>query len=96
MYTVETHLRYLNDVRYPAVMNVTTQVIDLDPKRIWFAHLMYVEETLCATGEFMVLHYNTREGRTTPMPDAVQECLHAAKVDPVPDWCGRRLSLQKT
>ena len=95
IYTVETHLRYLNDVRKPAVMNIESMIIGSDEKRIWFAHQMLVNGDLCATGEFMVLHYNTREGRTTAMPETVRKALQDAAISERPDWIGRQISLAK-
>ncbi len=95
IYTVETHLRYLSDVRMPATMNIETLVLGSDEKRIWFAHRMLVDETLCATAEFMALHYGTREQRTVAMPDAIQTALRSAEVDELPDWASRRISLDK-
>jgi acyl-CoA thioester hydrolase len=95
IYTVETHLRYLNDVRAPARMDIETLVLGSDAKKIWFAHRMLVEDKLCATAEFMALHYNSRESRTSAMPESVQAQLEAAAVSELPDWVGRRISLQK-
>lgn len=95
LYTVETHLRYLNEVRSPANIEVESIVLGSDAKRICFAHLMMVEGNLCATGEFMTLHYNTRENRTTTLPDAVQEALKQAEIKQKPDWVGRSISLLK-
>ena len=94
MYTVETHLRYLNDVRKPAVMNIETIILGSDPKKIWFAHQMLVNDTICATAEFMVLHYDTRQGRTIPMPDYVQSSLKDAELEDKPDWVGRSIRLK--
>jgi acyl-CoA thioester hydrolase len=93
IYTVETHMRYLNDVRKPALMEIESMILGSDPKKIWFAHQMIVDGTICATAEFMVLHYNTREGRTEAMPEAVQDKLKAAEIESKPDWVGRQISL---
>jgi len=95
IYTVETHLRYLNDVRAPATMEIETMMLGSDTKKIWFAHQMLVAGELCATAEFMTLHYNTREGRTMEMPDEIRTSLKAAEVDELPDWVGRQISLVK-
>jgi acyl-CoA thioester hydrolase len=95
IYTVETHMRYLNDVRKPAVMDMESMILDSDPKKIWLAHQMVVDNVICATAEFMLLHYNTRENRTTPMPDAVQRNLQEAELDDVPDWVGRQIRMTK-
>ena len=70
-------------------------ILGSDAKKIWFAHQMLVDGSLCATAEFMALHYNTREGRTSEMPAAVQAKLTEATVETLPDWVGRSISLQK-
>lgn len=95
LYTVETHLRYLNDVRSPAVLNIESIILGSDAKKIWFAHQMLVDGELCATGEFMVLHYATRESRTIEMPESVQQVLKQAEIAEKPDWVGRQISLKK-
>ena len=93
LYTVETHLRYLNDVHAPATMEIETLVLGSDAKKIWFAHQMVVDDRICATAEFMCLHYNMNEGRTEPMPEEIQAGIRAAEVATLPDWVGRQISL---
>jgi len=95
IYTVETHLRYLEEVRMPSTLQIETLMLGSDAKKIWFAHRMLVDGNLCATAEFMVLHYNTRAGCGTELPAAVQQKLQAAEVENRPDWVGRRISLIK-
>jgi acyl-CoA thioester hydrolase len=95
IYTVETHLRYLNDVRYPATLDIETLILGSDAKKIWFAHQMLVNDKLCATAEYMTLHYNTRESRTEEMPEQIQASLKAAEISELPDWAGRKISLVK-
>ncbi len=95
IYTVETHLRYLAEVKAPANLEIETTIIGADAKRIWFAHEMLSGGTLRATAEFMLLHYNTRESRTTAMPDEVQAALGEAALAEPPDWASRSVGLQK-
>ena len=95
LYTVETHLRYINEVRKPAVINVGSIILGSDAKKIWFAHLMVVNEQICATAEFLILHYSTRERKTIAMPDEVQRSLKEAEIKEKPDWVGRQISLVK-
>ena len=95
IYTVETHLRYLKEVQKQALMDVESMILGSDEKRIWFAHLMRVDGTICATAEFMVLHYHTEQGRTVPMPDAVQAMLKNAESKQKPNWVGHSISLNK-
>ena len=93
IYTVETHMRYLREVRKPAVMNIESIILGSEAKKIHFAHLMLVDDALCATAEFMALHYDTKRGRTAPMPDDAQAMLKDAEIKQKPDWAGRRISL---
>ncbi len=95
IYTVETHLRYLQEIRAPAVMDVESLILGCDAKRVWFAHRLLVDEVPCATGEFMALHYDSRAKRTCPMPETVQAALVTAVADARPDWVSRRISLDK-
>ena len=95
MYTVETHIRYLKDVRAPAELEIETIILGADAKRMWFAHITTVDGTLRATGEFMTLHYHTRENRTTAMPQPTLAALKNAKIPNRPDWVGRHISLEK-
>lgn len=95
MYTVETHLRYLAEVRAPAYLEIETLVIGADAKRIWFAHEMLCEGSLRATAEFMVLHYDTLEKRTAAMPEHVQAAIQEDVLASPPEWAGRSVSLMK-
>ena len=91
------HSLYLDKhfVANTATMDIETLVFGSDAKKIWFAHRMLVEDKLCATVEFMALHYNTRKSRTMEMPAEVQAQLGATAVAELPDWAGRQISLVK-
>jgi len=95
IYTVETHLRYLNEVRAPATVDIESMILGSDAKRFHFAHVMKVDGTERATAEFMMLHYDSNAGRVTEMPEYVQAALKAAEVSELPEWSGRRISLVK-
>lgn len=95
LYTVETHIRYLSDVRQPAEIEVQSMILGSDAKRIWFAHQMIVEHTLRATAEFMTLHFDTKAGNTKPMSEQVQQMLKQAEVDIKPDWVGSQIGFRQ-
>ncbi len=95
MYTVETHVRYLKEVRAPAELAIETIILGSDARRVWFAHSMRVDGSVRATGEFMTLHYNTRETRTTAMPEHVQAALQKAEIAHRPEWVGGHIGLEK-
>lgn len=94
LYTVETHVRYLKEVRAPADMQIETIILGSDVKRVWFAHLMLVDEILRATAEFMTLHYDTQKNCTAELPPDTQAALKKAEVAERPDWASRRIALK--
>lgn len=93
IYTVETHLRYLDEVKASSIVNIESIILGSDAKRIWFAHMMLVKNKLCATAEFMVLHYDTKQQKTTPMPEKVQINLQNAEISEKPQWISRKIGL---
>ncbi len=95
IYTVESHLRYLKEVRAPATFDIQSLILETDAARIRFAHRMLVDGIERATFECMALHYDTASESTAPMPEVVQAALRAVQVSPIPDWAGRSISLQK-
>ena len=95
LYSVESHIRYLKEVRAPAVMEIRSGIIAADAKKIHLAHVMVVDGIERATFECLGLHYDTRAGRTAAMPDDVQAALTASVLVPKPDWAGRSVSLEK-
>jgi len=93
LYTVETHLRYLNEVRAPATLNIESMIFGVDAKRLWLAHVMKVNDLECATFECVLLHVDTKAGRTAPMPIEVWAALKEATVAERPDWAGRSVGI---
>ncbi len=94
IYTLESHLRYVSEVRAPAHLEVESLIFDFKPKVLRFAHIMKVGDTEAATVECLVLHYNTRENRATPFPETALAALEAAKVTQLPDWAGQSIGLK--
>ncbi|MCR9219600.1 MAG: thioesterase family protein [Alphaproteobacteria bacterium] len=95
LYTVETHLRYLAEVRAPAVLEVESMILGVDAKKVHVGHILHVDGRERATFECLMLHFATREGRTAPFPDAAREAMAASIPDPPPDWMGRAVGLAK-
>jgi acyl-CoA thioesterase FadM len=95
LYTLETHLRYLKEVRSPALIEIETMLLGFDEKRIWFAHQMIVNGILSATAEFMGLHYSTRDKNAIELPTKAQHALKESVILEPPLWAGRRIRLQK-
>ncbi|MBP5855769.1 thioesterase family protein [Marivibrio halodurans] len=89
LYTVETHLRYLDEVRAPANLEIASMILGIDEKKLQIAHVMEFEGRERATFECLLLHFDTRAGKTAPFPAEALEKMKAAVVDPTPDWAGR-------
>ena len=95
LYTVETHLRYLKEVRAPASFDIESMILDSDAKRIHLGHVMKVDGIERASFECVMLHFDSKANRTAPMPEAVQATLKEAAIPDLPDWAGRGVSLAK-
>jgi carnitine 3-dehydrogenase len=72
-YTVETHIRHLGEARANEPLTVETRVLDADEKRLHLFHTVSQRQTgaVVATGEHLLLHVDTREGRVSPMMEPV-------------------------
>jgi acyl-CoA thioesterase FadM len=93
LYTVESHIRYLKDVRAPALMEVQTMILGVDAKRLHMAEVMIVDGVERATFECMGLHVDTNSGKSAAMPEETVAALTEAIIAEPPDWAGRRISL---
>jgi acyl-CoA thioester hydrolase len=95
LFTVEAHVRYLDQVPPGADLEVRSWVVGASGKllRIW--HELRVEGTLRATEEVLGVHVDAGSGRSTPFPEAVTRLVAAAEVPP-PDDAGRAIALRGT
>lgn len=97
LYTVETHIRNLDEAGLGDDVHSTLRVLGVDAKRVHIAHEIFSDDRLLATGEQMLLHVDMAQGRTAALPDVLRERLEAlaeahAALD-LPDWVGRRIAL---
>lgn len=95
LYTVESHIRYLEEVRAPATLEIESMILDVDAKKLHIAHVMTVDGRERATLECLLLHFDSREGRVMPFPEARLAALQAAVVADKPDWSGRSVAIVK-
>lgn len=99
-YTAEGHTLFLRELKLGATLQVTTQLLGYDSKRMHLFHAMHhaSEGYLAATCEWMMIHVNQALGRGTPIPQAVQDKLAqiyaAHQTLPIPPQAGRSISLQ--
>jgi len=100
-YTVETHINYEREVAVNEPLLFTTQLLDVDAKRMHFFHSMYHGETgvRLATTEQMLVHVDMSEGRSAAILPAVAEAL-AAVIEshrslPVPPEVGSVMKIKR-
>jgi acyl-CoA thioester hydrolase len=64
LYTAETHLRHLREVKLGQRVALTLQVLAVDSKRLHLLHQMLATDASCvATAEQLLLHVDSRAGR---------------------------------
>jgi carnitine 3-dehydrogenase / betainyl-CoA thioesterase len=101
-FTVETHLRHLHEVAALELLEVRTQVLGADEKRLHLFHTMThaLSGDTLATGEHLLLHVDTGAGRTCPWVEPVAGRVAAAAEAhaalPVPEGAGRAISQLRT
>jgi carnitine 3-dehydrogenase len=98
-YTVETHLRHLHEVAALEPLQIVTQVLGADEKRLHLFHTMTHGQSgdRLATAEHLLLHVDTKAGRTCPWIDPVAarvaQAAEAHAALPLPDGVGRAIAL---
>ncbi|MFD1966221.1 thioesterase family protein [Pseudonocardia alni] len=90
LYTVEAHVRYLREIGPDAALEVRTQVLGRDAKRLRLWHELYVDGRLRATEELMCLHVGPDGAE--PFPDDVAAALDALHVPGEPEHAGRSIA----
>lgn len=93
LFTLEAHVRYLDQVPPGAGLRVESSVIGVSAKALWLWHDLYAQDRLRATEEILALHVDTEAGRGAPMPAGLAERLAALEVPP-PAAAGRRIQLR--
>lgn len=93
LYTAETHLRHLREVKLGQLVTLTLQVLGCDDKRLHVLHEMFAESHPVATAEQILLHVSTHEGRVVPfgaeLAGRLSEIAAAHDKLLVPDYVGR-------
>jgi carnitine 3-dehydrogenase len=96
-YTVETHICHLDEAHAGDRVQVTTQILGADEKRIHIFVRIARDGTLLATTEQMLLHVDTKAGRAAAAPpevlERVQQLVDAHAGLPWPERAGRRIGL---
>jgi len=96
-FTVETHMNFLREVSVDQPIHVGTRLLGGDDKKLHLFHTMYAtaDDTKLATTEQMILHVDTRQGKTCSAEPEVQARLNRlieAHADlPNPEQVGRSI-----
>jgi acyl-CoA thioester hydrolase len=88
LYTVEAHIRYLEEVPADSDLEVRSSIIGVTGKLLWIWHELWVSGGLRATEEVLGVH--VRDGSSAPMPADVAARAREACVPPPPE-AGRRI-----
>ena len=90
LYTVESHIRYLDEAALGDRLTVVPHPVSAGEKKLHLAYEMYVGDRLVSTEEIMALHVDQTSDRVVPFPDIVAERI--AQIDTQrPDWVGRSI-----
>ena len=92
LFTVEAHVRYLDQVERGADLEVRSEVVGATGTLLWIWHELYVDGRLRATEEVLGVHVDTGTGRSSAFPDDVARRIEAALV-PAPAAAGRAIGL---
>ena len=92
LYTVEAHVRYVQEVNRDAQLEVRTLVAGSAQKKLHLAHEMRVDGEVVATEEILGIHVDQTSGRATVLPEATRASA-AEHTAPAPAWVGRAVRI---
>lgn len=99
VFVAEAHVTYEDEVMEGDIVDVSSQIIGSDEKRLHLFHRMYrrSDGALAATNELMILHVNLNTRRVGPFPDPVllqlQDIWTAHEEFSRPDQLGRVMGI---
>jgi len=89
LFTVEGHIRYLDQVADGALLEIRSTVVGATAKKLHLWHEMWVDNRLRATEEVLGLHVDASVGRTTTFPDEVMVLVDGLRTEPPAPAGGR-------
>ena len=88
LFTVEAHIRYLEEISAGSDLEVHSSIIGVSGKLLWIWHELWVSERMRATEEVLGVH--VRDGSSAPLPAGVVTRARQVCMSP-PDGAGRRI-----
>ena len=95
LYTVESHISYIKEVRAPATLNIKIMVLDFRERKLWLGHELSVGNTLRATFECLLIHFDTGSKQAIDFGDETQTLLGLHKEKHLPGWVGKSISIDR-
>ncbi|PYZ93384.1 3-hydroxyacyl-CoA dehydrogenase [Salipaludibacillus keqinensis] len=100
MFTLETHLCYLQEVKEGETLHITLQLLDSDEKRLHILLEMKNNDgTLVATSEQMLMGIDTSLNKPGPFPIHVSDYIARLKEQhsrlEIPKQVGRRIGIKR-
>jgi len=98
-YNVENHIRHIGEAKAGEPLYVTTQVLNVDDKRLHVFHRMHRgrDQQQIATAEQMYLHVDTKAAKASPAAAEVHAKLESIRKDhaalPLPAEAGRSVGI---
>ena len=102
LYTLECHLNFVQEVKLGQQVEVRTQILGHDTKRLHLHHSLHLsgEAPMLAASEQMLLNVATAMARAAPFAEPVQSRVEALarahQAMPVPRFAGRAISLARS
>ena len=95
IYTLESHIRHIQEIKAGARLSVETQLLGHDLKRARILHTIFnkSEGGVSATGEHMIMHVNTVQNKSSPFKEPIarilQQIWEAHKNLEAPSYLGK-------
>ena len=102
LYTLECHLNFVQEVKLGQQVEVRTQILGHDSKRLHLNHSLHLldQAPLLAASEQMLLNVATAAARATPFAEPVlsrvEALARAHQGLPAPRFAGRAISLARS
>jgi acyl-CoA thioester hydrolase len=99
MFTLESHINYLLEVKQGTAIEVKTQILGVDAKRLHVYHSLFVAgtQTLLSVNEQMQLNVDMSGPRAAPFAPSVMPRLQALAAPhaglPRPKYAGRSIAM---
>ena len=101
LFTLEAHINYLGETRLGEQVQVFTQLIDHDSKRLHIVHHLYRPQDgeLLAVSEQMLMNVSTEAGRgakfAAPVEGHLNQIFETHRSLARPGYCGRVIGIRR-